>query len=42
MEPALAIAAGLYLIWRLYEILQGLLIASFLAVVLAPPVARLS
>ena len=34
----LAIAAGLYLVWRISEILQWLVIAIFLAVALAPPV----
>ena len=38
----LAIGAGLYLLWRLSEILQWLVIAIFLAVALAPPVDWLS
>lgn len=38
----LAIVAGLYLLWRLNEILQWLIIAIFLAVALAPPVDWLS
>jgi predicted PurR-regulated permease PerM len=38
----LAIAAGLYLLWRLSEILQWLVIAIFLAVALAPVVDWLS
>src|SRR3712207_334028 len=38
----LAMAAGLYLLWRLSEILQWIVIALFLAVALAVPVDLLN